>query len=106
MKRPQNRIKLPLGVKTCVMTCEWYPSQREGVTTGRRPIYVRYRHGYLSVRIGQVGQTIDDAIRSGREIVGCAVGDNLDGAMAYEELRRHTRGIVVWPKKKPPKRPL
>ena len=70
------------------------------------PIYARYRHGYLSVRVGRVGQTIEQAVRSGREIVGLAIGDGLDGFMTYQDLRRHTRGIIAWPRKKPRERSL
>jgi len=99
-------MKRPLVVNTCEQTCEWVPSQWEGSTTDGRPIYARYRHGYVSVRAGQVGQTIEDAVRSGQEIVGRAIGGALEGVMTYEDLRRHTRGSIQWPLKKPRKRSL
>jgi len=92
----RTRRRRPVIVKACEQTCRWVPSQWEGVTTDHRPIYARYRHGYLSVRVGRVGRTIDDAIRSGREVVGLAIGDDLDGCMTYAELRRHTRGVIMW----------
>ena len=72
----------------------------------RRPVYVRYRHGYLSVRVGRVGRTIEDAVRSGREIVGLIIGDDLDGFMTYQDLQRHTRGVMTWPRKQPRERTL
>ena len=96
----------PLTVKTCEQTCKWCPSQWEGSTVDGRPIYARYRHGYLSVLVGRVGQPIDDAIRSDREIVGLAIGDDLDGFMTYQDLKRYTRGVVTWPRRAPPERPL
>jgi len=97
-------MRRPLVVKTCEQTCEWVPSQWEGSTTDGRPIYARYRHGYLSVRAGAVGQTIEDAVRSGQEIVGRAIGDAAEGFMTYEDLRRHTQGLIRWPRKKPRRR--
>lgn len=97
-------MKRPLVVEACEQTCEWVPSQWEGSTPDGRPIYVRYRHGYLSVRAGQVGQTIEDAVRSGQEVVGRAIGDAFEGVMTYEDLRRYTRGLVTWPRKKPRRR--
>ena len=96
----------PLTVKTCVQTCTWVPSQWEGVTTDGRPVYARYRYGYLSVRVGRPGQTVDEAITSGRPIVGRAIGDALDGCMTYHDLKRHTRGAVQWPRKRPRERTL
>ena len=100
----QTRRRRAVMVKACEQTCRWVPAQWEGVTTDKRPIYARYRHGYLSVRVGKVGRTIEDAVRSGREIVGRVIGDDLDGFMTYQELRRHTKGAITWPRKKPRER--
>jgi len=38
------------------------------------------------------------------EIVGRVIGDDLDGFMTYQELRRHTKGAITWPRKKPRER--
>ena len=100
----QTRRRRPVMVKACEQTCKWVPAQWEGFTTDGCPIYVRYRHGYLSVRVGWVGQTSDDAVRSGREIVGLVIGDELDGFMTYQDLRRHTKGIITWPPQQPRER--
>src|SRR3989338_8330316 len=102
----RREMKRAVVVKACEQTCEWVPSQWEGSTTDGRPIYARYRHGYLSIRVGRVGQRIQQAVRSGREIVGLTIGDDLDGVMTYAELRRHTQGLVAWPKKPPRRRSL
>lgn len=107
-KQVARRVMTPRAtvVKTCEQTCPWVPSQWEGVTTDGRPIYARYRHGYLSVRVGRIGRTIDDAVRSGQEVIGRPVGDDLDGFMTYAELRRYTKGVIEWPRKKPRERSL
>ena len=105
-KKKVRTFHRSLIIKTCEQTCKWVPSQWEGFTTDGRPVYARYRHGHLSVRVGRVGQTIDDAIRSGREIVGLAIGDDPDGFMTYTDLRRHTQGVIEWPRKKPRERSL
>ena len=38
------------------------PSQWEGQLDDGRPVYVRYRHGWLSVQFGPVGEDIDSAV--------------------------------------------
>ena len=96
----ETKAVRPIIVRTCEQTCKWVPSQWEGVTTDDRPIYVRYRHGYLSVRVGRVGRPIEDAIRSDQEVVGFAIGDELDGFITYQGLRRHTKGVITWPRKR------
>jgi hypothetical protein len=49
-------------------TCQFSPTQWEGRTVDDRPVYIRGRNGFLSVRIGPAGGGILDAVR-GREIV-------------------------------------
>ena len=49
-------------------TCEAAPSQWEGVDAEGRPVYVRYRWGYLSIRIGEKGKDITSAVK-GQEIL-------------------------------------
>lgn len=61
------------------------------------PIYARYRHGHLSVRIGRRGSSIDDAVRKGQRIVEEVIGDDLDGVLTYAELKRHTKRLLLWP---------
>jgi len=38
------------------------PSQWEGCLDDGRPVYIRYRHGSLSVQFGPIGGDIDSAV--------------------------------------------
>ena len=49
-------------------TCEFTPAQWEGRTADDRPVYIRGRHEVLSVRMGPIRGSIDDAVR-GEEIM-------------------------------------
>lgn len=77
-------------------TCGACPSQWEGTDTEHRPVYIRYRHGYLSVRIGPVDGDIGSAV-DGEEILGTALGDALDGVLSEEELREVTKAVLEFP---------
>ena len=88
---------MPITVRVVQQTCRWCPSQWEGITVDSRPIYARYRHGYLSVAIGRRGSSIDDAVTKGKRIIGEVIGDDLDGVLSYAALKRHTQGLIVWP---------
>jgi len=72
------------------------PSQWEGVTEDGRPIYVRYRWGCLSIRLGEKDGNIWDAV-NGEEIIREELGGPWDGVLPYEELKRATRGKIQWP---------
>jgi hypothetical protein len=97
MAKRALKIHPPIRVKTIEQTCRWVPSQWEGYTKDGRPIYVRYRWGRLSIRLGRIGGTIEDAVASKKELIGCPIGSSLDGVMTYQELKRHTRGMIRWP---------
>jgi hypothetical protein len=62
-------------------------------------IYVRYRWGYLSIRVSQ-GPTTDvsDAV-NGEEVFGMEHGEGLDGTLEYEELTKISKDVIVWPGK-------
>ncbi len=78
-------------------TCTACPSQWEGTLTDGRVIYARYRHGALSVGIGD---DIDQAVHSGwtdDAIYADYVGDGFDGYMDFEELRTHLYGLLEFP---------
>jgi len=85
-----------IEVKSVAQTCSACPAQWEGETSDARPIYVRYRWGYLSVSIGEPGQDIFGAVE-GPEVFGKEVGGGLQGFMTYAELRRITTGMISWP---------
>lgn len=64
-------------------TCEACPAQWEGRTTKDEPIYIRYRWGYLSVRMGEAGD--EDAVSS-KEILGKQLEDGLAGSLNENAL--------------------
>jgi len=75
-------------------TCEGCPAQWEGRLVGGRMLYIRYRWGYLSVRISKgITNDVDEAVR-GIEMFGKNVGGGLDGTMEFEMLEFHTQGII------------
>ena len=88
----------PIEVHSLNMTCNACPSQWDGITKDNRRIYIRYRHGFLSVRIGKLH---DMSRMSGVE--GDEVFDwHSDGSVGDEEmdlsdLRRITMGVLTLP---------
>jgi hypothetical protein len=73
------------------------PSQWEGTLEDGRVVYARYRHGRLSVG---VGEDIDRAVRNGRSdqaLFADGVGDGLDGFMGFDELKAHLHGAIGVP---------
>ena len=73
-------------------TCVACPSQWEETLEDGRAVYAHYRHGELSVGIGDdVGEAIDNGM-SDHALYVDDVGDWLDGYMDFEELKAHLRG--------------
>ena len=62
------------------------PAQWEGRTDDDRPVYVRYRWGYLSVRVGPPGGDTSSAV-TGVEVHGEQVGGEFDGAIEWRQVR-------------------
>ena len=61
---------------TLVRTCRSHPAQWEGRTTDRRPFYVRYRSGWLTVTVGEP----DGGMASGEPFAEVqVVGPDVDG---------------------------
>jgi hypothetical protein len=92
-ERPDGLPKV-IALRKTSLAC---PSQWEGTLEDGRAIYVRYRHGALSVG---VGQDIYEAVRSrryGQALYADHVGDGLDGFMDFDELRTHLYGLVEFP---------
>ena len=81
-----------MTVKNLVQTCGGCPSQWEFVTDGDRNVYVRYRWGYLSVRVSY--EAGGDAVR-GVEILGREIGDSLAGILDWEEVLELIKDIDV-----------
>jgi hypothetical protein len=93
---PERSDGLPKLV-ALTKTCTACPSQWEGVLEDGRAVYVRYRHGELSVG---VGDGIDEAVRNGstdEALYADYVGDGLDGFMDFEELKVHLYGLLEFP---------
>lgn len=86
-----------LRVKELTQTCSACPSQWEGTLDDGRMVYVRYRWGYLSVRVSP-GEADDvmDAV-GGEEVFGAEIGDELAGVLTYQQLRDCTSEFVEWP---------
>ena len=81
-----------MTVKNLAQTCSACPSQWEFVTDGYRNAYVRYRWGYLSVRVSE--EAGGDAVR-GIEILGRQIGDNFNGIIDWEEVLNLIKDIDV-----------
>lgn len=98
MSKPTNtRISGDAKVTALKRTCLACPSQWEGTLEDGRAVYARYRHGELSVG---VGDDIDEAVRNARSDVALyaeEVGDDLDGFMSFEELKATLCGVLEFP---------
>lgn len=84
-------------VKEIEQTCEACPSQWEGYTDDERCIYIRYRWGFLSVRIGPPGDKSELAGVRGEEILRKHLGDSYHGILSYEELVKATSEFIQLP---------
>lgn len=87
-----------LKVITIERTCEACPAQWEGSLEDKRMIYIRYRWGWLSVRVSkEATDDIADAVR-GKEIFGMYYGNDMDGTMLFETLMRLTENALDFSK--------
>ena len=83
-----------MRIKHVVMTCTACPAQWEGRTEDDRPVYIRYRWGYLSVRVGAPGGDLRSAV-GGVRVYGAQVGDELDGSIAWREVRDRIKPLKL-----------
>ncbi len=68
-------------------TASFCPSQWEAITQGSHyPIYIRYRHGRLTVQIGKLGKRIGSAVR-GAVIHESRHGDEYDGVISWDQVK-------------------
>src|SRR6187200_3071987 len=91
-----NDDSLPklVSLKNPCIAC---PSQWEGALEDGRAIYARYRHGELSVG---VGNDINEAVRNGmsdQALYANAIGNGLDGFMDPQELKAQLHGVLEFP---------
>jgi hypothetical protein len=81
-----------IPINNLKQTCEVCPSQWEFTTFENRPVYVRYRWGFLSVCIGDID---GDIFVGGYCIVGKQLGDKLDGFITWEEVEKHIKEVTL-----------
>ena len=75
-------------------TCPACPSQWEGKLEDGRMIYIRYRWGYLEVRVSkEPTDNVDEAV-CGKEVFGTGYGGQYDGEMSELELVGLTMAVV------------
>lgn len=77
----RSKINCSMEIKEMICTCGACPTQYEIKLTDGRMVYVRYRWGYLSIRISE-NQTdnIYDAVE-GKEIFADQLGGEYDGVL-------------------------
>jgi len=81
-----------MKIDELIQTCGACPTQWEFRTFENRPVYVRYRWGYLSVRIGDPDADIMNAV-GGIEIYGEGIGDGMDGCIGWGEVEHRIKGL-------------
>ncbi len=100
MSEPANtKISGDAKVTALKRTCLACPSQWEGTLEDGRAVYARYRHGELSIG---VGDEIDEAVRNASSDIALyagEVGDGLDGFMSFKELKAQLCGVLEFPAK-------
>jgi len=79
---------------TLTMTCSACPSQWEGTLDDGRNFYIRYRWGYLSLRLSdEVG---GDAV-SGTEVFGKTLDSSgWDGCLSESQMKMYTGHVIDW----------
>ena len=80
-------------IKSLEKTCYACSAQWEGWTNDNRQVYIRYRHGFLSVRISEEGDDTEYAAVEGEEVYGEWIGDS--GYMSLDELKTHLDGKII-----------
>jgi hypothetical protein len=74
-------------VLTLRKTCLACPSQWEGALDDGRAVYARFRHGNLSVGIGETVDEAVDSAMSDQALYEGEIGDGLDGFMDFKEFK-------------------
>lgn len=84
-------------MRTLKKTCVACPSQWEGALDDGRAVYARFRHGHLSVGMGETVERAVDNAMSDQALYEGEIGDGLDGFMDFEELKAHLHGLIEFP---------
>lgn len=74
-------------------TCQACPAQWEFYTFDNRPVYVRYRWGFLSVSVGKQCGALPDAI-DGTVIIGKELGNSMDGFIEWEQVKEELNKLT------------
>jgi hypothetical protein len=82
-----------IAVRELTQTCDCSPAQWQGRLLDGRWIYVRYRWGHLQIG---TGASLDDAVDDAIATRGERHGDEYDGHISYQDLRRLAPHID-WP---------
>lgn len=91
-----------LRVRQLTMTTKAFPTQWEGDLDDGRELYVRYRHGWLTVTAGAtVDEAVDVLLTEESEgtvlFEGEVLGSQGDGALFEAELRAALDGVLEFP---------
>ncbi len=81
-------MKIKYVITNIVQTCGACPTQWEATLDSGHMLYIRYRWGYLSIRISpKKTKDIYKAV-GGEEIYGEQLGDGYDGCLSDAELHK------------------
>jgi hypothetical protein len=84
------RMGETLRVVSLTQTCTACPSQWEGRLSNGDYVYIRYRHGYLSL---STGPTPDEAV-GGEDVFAEQIGGDFDGFMDLAEVATHAASVL------------
>jgi hypothetical protein len=90
-----ERIK----IRSLTRTCRACPAQWDGETDDGRKVYVRFRWGRLSIRIGLVGDHSEFAAVRGEEIFTIDTGGGFNGRLDFSELKAMAGKTLEFPDK-------
>jgi hypothetical protein len=85
-----------MKVKKIVETCSACPAQWEGSLDDGRAIYIRYRFGYLSIRVSP--DPTDDIMKAveTEEVFGTDYGGVWDGCMDLATVSKLSKSLFDW----------
>lgn len=83
-------------IVSLVLTCGACPSQWDGRTDDGRKVYIRYRHGFGSVRLAAPGDDSEYAAVEGEEIAAWTSDDPWDGFIEEADMMAKTAEHVDW----------
>ncbi|NCC21038.1 MAG: hypothetical protein EOM26_01085 [Alphaproteobacteria bacterium] len=92
------------AVTELILTGGSSPTEWEGWTSLNRQIYIRYRHGDLTIKLGPPGDNAPYVSEiKGETVLEKTIGEDWDKALTYRELVRKVPEID-WPEHEPARR--